>query len=628
MIISSDKWLPVGVESLEPAADQVVRSYENTLVVAGPGAGKTELLAQRACYLLQTGSSPSVRRILAISFKRDAAKNLGERVRLRCGGQAQRFDSYTLDAFAKSLVDRFRLALPDDWRPKEEYEIMATTPRVDDLRAWLGRAGHPDKSERTDLEDFSNNTVKASFDLMAHGQVLPYSDPDIDRVLRHWGLRWWKERLQLPSDTPSLTFPMLSRLAAFLLRSNPKVTTALRSCYSHVFLDEFQDTTTAQYDLVRAAFLGSAATITAVGDGKQRIMLWAGAMPDVFEAFFSEFVARQVPLVRNYRSAPELVRMQHVIAETLEAGTPVTNAMRLDQSGSCSIWEFENEEAEAAHLAELIDQGIRRDGRRPRDYCVIVRQLAGSMIRPLKADLETRGIRLRDESQLQELLAEPLVTFVLAILRLATRKRDNEAWETLTNEIAVLFGLDKEADDSRIEREARRLLLAAKGLMVVGSELKLLPAQIVDAVGKSTFKAVYRQYGGGGYLEKVIAGLSAAMEASCSGAKSPQEAVDDLIGRDAVPAMTIHKSKGLEFHTVIFLGLEDAQWWSFRNQADEEKRSFFVAFSRAIARVCFTFCQVRDGRQGRMTQKKEQIDDLYSILKAAGVPTVRHGIGG
>jgi DNA helicase-2/ATP-dependent DNA helicase PcrA len=57
--------------------------------------------------------------------------------------------------------------------------------------------------------------------------------------------------------------------------------------------------------------------------------------------------------------------------------------------------------------------------------------------------------------------------------------------------------------------------------------------------------------------------------------------------------MTIRKRESLEFHTVIFLGLEDSQWWAFTRQSDEDERAFFVAFSRAIHRVCFTYCDER-----------------------------------
>src|SRR5882724_5087775 len=87
-------WTPIGIEALEKNALDVVRSADNRSVIAGPGSGKTELLAQRACYLLQCGISPPPQRILAISYKRDAAANLGARVRARTHPDlAHRFDS-------------------------------------------------------------------------------------------------------------------------------------------------------------------------------------------------------------------------------------------------------------------------------------------------------------------------------------------------------------------------------------------------------------------------------------------------------------------------------------------------------------------------------------------------------
>lgn len=75
-LIAPEAWRPVGIEDLEPAAWEALRHPGSTSVVAGPGAGKTEFLAQRATYLLQTGVCKPPFRILAIAFKRDAADNL------------------------------------------------------------------------------------------------------------------------------------------------------------------------------------------------------------------------------------------------------------------------------------------------------------------------------------------------------------------------------------------------------------------------------------------------------------------------------------------------------------------------------------------------------------------------
>ncbi|WP_027182093.1 UvrD-helicase domain-containing protein [Oleidesulfovibrio alaskensis] len=112
-MIKPEEWRPIGIEQLEPNAHNAATfSDRNLLVTAGPGAGKTEVLAQRADFLLRTGTTPYPRRILAISFKADASKNLKDRVKKRSGLQlARRFDSYTFHAFSLMLIDKFRPAL-------------------------------------------------------------------------------------------------------------------------------------------------------------------------------------------------------------------------------------------------------------------------------------------------------------------------------------------------------------------------------------------------------------------------------------------------------------------------------------------------------------------------------------
>src|SRR5271163_2296253 len=207
MLISPSVWRPIGVESLEPVAERAVRSSSNTLVVAGPGAGKTELLAQRACFLLQTAMCEWPFRILAISFKRDAARNLADRVRLRCGPElSSRFNSFTFDSFAKRLVDHFSSGLPKPWRPTKDYEL-----RLKELN-WK-------PSARIAEEPPANTAL-------------------------------WKKFVE--DKKPAwMNFPMLSVLAEHILVLNPFVLKALRGTYRYVFLDEFQDTTDLQYELVK-----------------------------------------------------------------------------------------------------------------------------------------------------------------------------------------------------------------------------------------------------------------------------------------------------------------------------------------------------------------------------------------
>ena len=123
-LVESSDWVPKGDIILESAAENAVKSKKHLLVVAGPGAGKTELLAQKTDYLFQTNLSKNPRKILAISFKKDAADNLKERIVKRYGNEyGSRFSSLTYDAFSKRILDQFRTALPEEFIPQKNYLV-------------------------------------------------------------------------------------------------------------------------------------------------------------------------------------------------------------------------------------------------------------------------------------------------------------------------------------------------------------------------------------------------------------------------------------------------------------------------------------------------------------------------
>ena len=82
--------------------------------------------------------------------------------------------------------------------------------------------------------------------------------------------------------------------------------------------------------------------------------------------------------------------------------------------------------------------------------------------------------------------------------------------------------------------------------------------------------------------------------------------------------MTIHKSKGLEYSAVYFVGLEDSAFWSFKNQPEEDRCTFFVALSRAKKELLFTFCKYRNSRR----QFRSDINEFYELLQTPGVATI------
>ena len=626
--IHPNDWHPIGVDELEANALRVVKSTNNRSVIAGPGSGKTELLAQRAAYLLQTGGARRPQRILAISFKRDAATNLAARVRDRCHpSHARRFDSLTFDAFAKGLVDRFGQALPDRWRPRPDYEIMQISDRL--YQEFLRQVGAPppDVGQRADIEALEAKTFER---IHLFGSPLPVDGWQAPTPAQ-WAVDlFWHSALR-GGATTHLSFPMIARLAELLIRVNPMARNALRLTYSHVFMDEFQDTTQAQYDLVKSIFLGSDAVVTAVGDIKQQIMRWAMAMDDPFDAFEADFAASRTPLFNNYRSSPGLVRIQHVLAQALDARAvvPLSKTKATIAGDSCAIWDFSTPETEAERLAAFVAGEMRAHRIAPRDFVLLVRQKANEYADVLQPAFQAAGIPLRNEAEaigevmLQGLLCEEASELLIRVLRLAMTRRAGRDWSACQEALAPIRGIGSE-DENAQARFARELDAFATALhedypapprdkTATGA----LIDRILDFIGRERLIAAHPAYAQGDWFAKVIAAAQRHLHASSVGAANWTAALDAYEGRHAIPLMTIHKSKGLEYHTVIFVGLDDGAWWSFAGDQIEGTAGFFVAFSRAKQRVVFTYC----ARRGRRTK----IAALYQLLFDAGVQIVQAG---
>src|SRR3546814_4838567 len=136
-----------------------------------------------------------------------------------------------------------------------------------------------------------------------------------------------------------ITFEDMVPLATEILTSSAVARNSVRNTYSHVFLDEFQDCTNVQYQFVRAAFGATPAQFTAVGDSKQRIMRFAGALDGVFERYVKDFAAETRYLYQNFRSAPRLRRLQNEMVKVMEPDAAVDEDDLLGDEGIIEVVE-------------------------------------------------------------------------------------------------------------------------------------------------------------------------------------------------------------------------------------------------------------------------------------------------
>jgi DNA helicase-2/ATP-dependent DNA helicase PcrA len=285
---------------------------------------------------------------------------------------------------------------------------------------------------------------------------------------------------------------------------------------------------------------------------------------------------------------------------------------------------FENSSEEASHLASLVRAWIDQDSLKPRDVCILTRNKPPDYTGELQEELRKVGIKSRVQSELQDLLAEPLASVLLDFLRIAAVPRAPAAWTRSVDLLREIVAGDTDESQREIETRLSGFLKKIRGFLEeTGSEeatIKGLLRVIVDFLGEDALKGLYPQYRQGQLYPETIRQLVSHL-ARFRKTMHWDAALDELEGVDSLPIMTIHKSKGLEYHTVVFVGFEDSAFWGFRKNPDEETCAFFVAFSRAKQRVVFTYCDHREKPAGTPAEAQDRtaIGPLYELLQEAGV---------
>jgi len=400
---------------------------------------------------------------------------------------------------------------------------------------------------------------------------------------------------------------MINRLTELIIRQNPAIRHALHMTYPVVFLDEFQDTTYAQFELVQTTFTGSRAVFTAVGDDKQRIMGWAGAMSNAFEEFMRCFSARRISLLSNWRAHGELVRIQHVIASKIDPDVEFPEARgRLEVDGDVAgLWQFDTRQQERETLARWIAHEVQTRNIAPHDFALLVRLRADDVEQELAPALAEAGLKLRNvarivgEIAIQDILGEELTAFLLPLLRLGASARHPESWIRTQQNLQFLEALAEDDDlgQERLQRSLQSFVrqLRASMLSVQPDEVaaREMAQRVLDFFDSGRFRQAFPAYQRTSDWERVWNGVKGLLQESAVVGGSWSEVLDRFEGLGQVPLMTVHRSKGLEFHTMIFYGLDNQTWWSLTPNRAEELNSFFVAFTRAKQRAFFTLCWER-----------------------------------
>lgn len=529
-MIERDSWSPADNLVLEPNALRAAMETNGCLALtAGPGAGKTELLAQRADFLLRTGECRYPSRILAISFKVDASRNLKDRVRKRCGQDlAVRFDSYTFHAFAKRIVDRFRPVLTG-------LDALDPDFKIGDKRI-----------ERSQIE---------------FGDLIP--------------------------------------LAIQILKVSQVARTAIQKTYSDVFLDEFQDCTDQQYQLIQLAFEGTGLRLIAVGDTKQRIMSWAGALEGIFERFAGDFQAIPLNLYLNFRSQPTLLRLQNEIIRVLDPASMMPDEQLSGEGGEVMVHGFDTAQAEAEYLADQIEQWIQVDGVPLSEIAVLVSKQLELYASLLIEELERRRIPYRNEQKMQDISTEPVARLIVDYLLCLFGSREPEAWLRL---MELLIPFSDQSDQERLQQDWIAFIKSERSAVALLDDEKAgwsaawdFVLNFLKKVGVSNLTSLSPDYESSTRLNEVLVETRDRLKEVSGREPSLLQALARFSDDLAVRILTIHKSKGLEFESVIIMAIENQ---IFFGDPEENRCAFFVGVSRAKNRLVLTYADKRERPDG------------------------------
>ncbi len=541
--------LSEGVEPTDELLD-LIKEVSSVSILAGAGAGKTEFLAQKANYLLQTGICPWPKRILCLSTKKEAQVNIKERIMKRCGATGNRFDSYTFDAFCKSIVDRFKNVLPAKDRPDKGYDI--------------------------EFEQKNSN------------------------------------------GKDKISFNDIRTLAIRIIKTRPDIAKIFSISYSHVFVDEFQDTRFDQYDLLKLLFQKNNTVVNAVGDINQSIMLWADASPTVFRDFRMDFSAKDRFLLKNYRSSKEIQDVLTCFVSFIQSSN---SSMTVNTKPmNCSIHVYNNEYEEADNLVQklkgMIDSGINE-----KDICVLTKRQSSLYTSVLRDKLTQVGINNLDMTELQDALKEPLGKFFACLFRIFTDKSHSSY-----NEFCELY-LELNNVDRGDEQESKLINKISDLISIYKLEIDEAPSadcilskinKTLKFIGWSKFISKWGQYKSKSFRDKLWSKLESHLRYTIDITNSLVGASKMFIAENCIHIMNIHKSKGLEYKVVIFLGVEDQAFWKYSSENFEDKCAIYVALSRAKQEIIISTSRHRgfrcNARRDDSISNYKRVKEIYDFL--------------
>jgi len=219
----------------------------------------------------------------------------------------------------------------------------------------------------------------------------------------------------------------------------------------------------------------------------------------------------------------------------------------------------------------------------------------------LRAALDAKGVPFRDEDATQNLASEPVANLIVDFLLVAAGQRQPGPFQRLLDLVVFGRGFDQENEYrarsrwNRFNAGVKQRLAAEEVDLADIDDLRTVIGELIEVVGRDAVVGLSSEYVQGNYLQQQIDATTDRAHTLLSEGEDPSEALASFSGDRAVKIMSIHKSKGLEFDTVVVLGVENQTFWG---EQDAERSAYFVGISRAKRRLYLTVCEERERPEG------------------------------
>ncbi|EMT6575129.1 MULTISPECIES: DNA helicase Rep [Providencia] len=613
---------------LNPSQQQAVEFVDGPcLVLAGAGSGKTRVITNKIAYLIrQCGYQP--RQIAAVTFTNKAAREMKERVAQTLGKkEARGLIISTFHTLGLEIIKREYKALGI----KANFSLFDDQDQMALLKELTFDLLEEDKDLLKQLISAISNWKN---DLISPQQVIGQARGEKEH---HFAECYRRYELHLKSCNV-LDFDDLISKPTLLLYQNEEVRERWQQKIRYLLVDEYQDTNTSQYQLVKL-LVGQRARFTVVGDDDQSIYSWRGARPQNLVLLNQDFPKLNViKLEQNYRSSERILKAANILIANNPHVFEKKLFSELGYGAPLRVLTANNEDHEAERvIGELIAHHFINKTEY-KDYAILYRGNHQSRI--FEKMLMQNRIPYRISGG-TSFFSRPEIKDLLAYLRVLTNPEDDSAFLRIVNtprrEIGpktiqklgewanqrgkslyqasfdlgleqVLKGKGLEAlqrfthwMDSIVRTSEREPLIAVRDLLrEMDYESWLYETSTSTKAAEMRMKNVNQLFT---WMSEMVEGdelndpMTLSQVVTRFTLRDMMERGEDDEESDQVQLMTLHASKGLEFPYVFLVGMEEGllphQSSIDENNIDEERRLAYVGITRAQRELFFSHCRER-----------------------------------